>query len=171
MTCPLTESIFPEQDVMQNVSNFVGNVRAEVEMLEPARERSPQPCTSRQPMLSSTVEVTGINEAREMAEQNLLVAEKHQASVEQPAGEQIIKVGQGVSDDDFFHLMCHVDPNLIRKIEAGEFVDLDKLLPREKLSGNGGRQSDENRLEWVHRDGDMFLVPANKESKINGFRR
>ena len=75
---------------------------------------------------------------------------------------------KALSDDDFFHLTCHIDPNLRAKIELGEYVDLEKLLPRQK-----GRLSDDTRLEWVHRDGGTFLVPAttDRENKINGIRR
>ena len=43
---------------------------------------------------------------------------------------QIIGSG-GLSDNDFFHLTCHIDPLLKRKIENGEYVDLDKLLPKD----------------------------------------
>ena len=60
-------------------------------------------------------------------------------------------IGTGVSDDDFFHLTCHIDPSLIHKIEKGEFVELEKLLPKDKLNKN-----DESRLEWVQRDGGTF---------------
>ena len=71
------------------------------------------------------------------AEQALLQAEKFWAQVEPPPPgnfdklamdvdasiEQnrnslnILNIGSGVSDDDFFHLTCHIDPNLIHKIE------------------------------------------------------
>ena len=78
----------------------------------------------------------------------------------------IPNIGAGVSDDDFFHLTCHIDPNLFHKIEKGEFVELEKLLPKDKL---GGR--DDNRLEWVQKDGGTFLVPAQRDSKISSFRR
>ena len=43
----------------------------------------------------------------------------------------------GISDDDFFHLICHVDPALKTKIENGEYVDLDKLLPRDRGFSEG----------------------------------
>ena len=74
-------------------------------------------------------------------------------------------IGSGVSDDDFFHLTCHIEPGLIHKIEKGEFVELEKLLPKEKFGKN-----DEGRLEWVHRDGGTFLVPAQEDNKIGSFR-
>ena len=84
----------------------------------------------------------------------------------QPSSMQMLDIGSGVSDDDFFHLTCHIEPSLIHKIEKGEFVELEKLLPREKFG-----KTDEGRMEWVHRDGNTFLVPAQKDNKITGFRR
>ena len=81
--------------------------------------------------------------------------------------QNIPNIGSGVSDDDFFHLTCHIDPSLIHKIEKGEFIELEKLLPKDKMGKNG----DENRLEWVHRDGNTFLVPAGKDTKISSFHK
>ena len=47
-------------------------------------------------------------------------------------------------------------------------MELEKLVPKDKLSGN---KNDENRLEWVQRDGGTYLVPAQKDHKISSFRR
>ena len=54
----------------------------------------------------------------------------------------LLNIGSGVSDDDFFHLTCHIEPNLIHKIEKGEFVELEKLLPKDKLGGS----KDDNKI-------------------------
>ena len=81
----------------------------------------------------------------------------------QMTGQLLIpNIGSGVSDDDFFHLTCHIDPSLIHKIEKGQFVELEKLLPKDKL----GQKGDDNRLKWVHRDGGTFLVPVQRDAKI-----
>ena len=89
-------------------------------------------------------------------------------NVQSVSGQEAIpNIGSGVSDDDFFHLTCHIEPNLFHKIEKGEFVELEKLLPKDKIGGN----RDENRLEWIQRDGGTFLVPAHRDSKISSFRR
>ena len=75
----------------------------------------------------------------------------------------------GKSDEDFFQLMCHVEPGLRMKIENGEFVDLEKLLPKDKRSTY---KPEEDRLEWVFRDGGTYLAPAgNRENRINGIRK
>ena len=78
-------------------------------------------------------------------------------------------IGKGITDDDFFHLTCFIEPSLIHKIEKGEFVELEKLLPKDRMGGSFSRSDD--RLEWVQRDGGTYLVPANKDQKINGIRR
>ena len=88
--------------------------------------------------------------------------------VSQEVGMNIPNTGAGVSGDDFFHLTCHIEPNLIHKIEKGEFVELEKLLPKEKL---GSFRSEDNHLEWVQRDRNTFLVPAQKDNKIGSFRK
>ena len=33
-------------------------------------------------------------------------------------------------DDDFFHLTCHINPALRKRIEQGLYVDLERLLPK-----------------------------------------
>ena len=68
----------------------------------------------------------------------------------------IPNIGSGVSDDDFFHLTCHIEPGLIHKIQKGEFVELEKLLPKDKF------KTDENCLEWVQREGGDFLSFRSK---------
>ena len=86
------------------------------------------------------------------------------------SNQPIPNIRAGVSDDNFFHLTCHIEPSLIHKIERGEFVELEKLLPRERSSFSKGG-ADENRLEWVQRDGNTYLVSAGKDTKITGIRR
>ena len=156
------------------ISDFVDNVRLENEsrelMMEKARRRSSTGPDERDRTLE---------EVKRRGKKSVQEAEKFEASIAVPKpGEpnnklpvnqvfNIQDIGSGVSDDDFFHLTCHIDPGLIHKIETGEFVELEKLLPKDKGSNLGN----ENRLEWVHRDGGTFLVPAQKDTKINSFRK
>ena len=92
-----------------------------------------------------------------------LVQMPHMPLIGQPG-----QVVEKFSDDDFFHLTCHIEPSLRAKIERGEYVDLEKLLPNKTRS----KYSEDTRLEWLHRDGGTFLVPAtsDRENKINGIR-
>ena len=75
--------------------------------------------------------------------------------IEEHGQVEIPDIGAGVSDDHFFHLTCHIEPSLIHKIEKGELVELEKILPKDKIN-----KGDDNRLEWIHKDGGTFLVPA-----------
>ena len=71
------------------------------------------------------------------------------------------------NDDDFFHVTCHIEPGLRDKIIKGEFVDLEKLLPR-----SGFRTGEERRLELVSHDGMTYFTPVqDRQSKINSIRK
>ena len=71
-------------------------------------------------------------------------------------------------DDDFFHVACHIDSNLKSKIERGEFIDLERLLPRDR--GGYRSFSDSNELEPVNKDGVAYFSPATEKAKITGIR-
>ena len=70
-------------------------------------------------------------------------------------------------DDDFFLINEHVDPTLVPKIERGEYVDLAKLLPKEKVL------YDDGRLQMISKDGYSFFVPITEKETplINCFKR
>ena len=68
-------------------------------------------------------------------------------------------------DDEYFHLTCHVDNSMKEKIENGEFIELEKLLPRKKGTAD-------NRFEWINKDGMTFLSPVgDRGEKITNIRR
>ena len=73
----------------------------------------------------------------------ILEVEKFCANVNAPKGNDLNALDFGIdqqkelenlrindSDDNFFHVTCHVEPGLKAKIERGEFIDLDASLPR-----------------------------------------
>ena len=71
-------------------------------------------------------------------------------------------------DDEFFHISCHVEHNLRVKIECGEFVELDKLLPKNRAQ----MMNDEKRLQIIQKNGETFLgTTSEKEFKINSYRK
>ena len=53
------------------------------------------------------------------------------------------------------------------KIERGEFVELEKLLTKEKFRS----KNDEGRLEFYNKDGHTYLAPVSREGKITNVRR
>ena len=98
----------------------------------------------------------------------IIQAEKFCTSVNAPPGkDQTVEVLQGLDiDDQFFHVTCHIDPGLKQKIEKGEFVDLEKLLPKSRK-----KMQNEGKLDLVFKDGHSFFVPTQNEGKINGIRK
>ena len=176
-----------ESNMIEKISTFVESIRVS----EKDKSEAGPSGTDRQAQATVTStpqqhrDAVAYDNAKERAEQVILEAERYKAVLADPPGEVLRKglelnqqqvmchdlapvdMGTGISDDDFFHLTCHVEPGLISKIENGEFVDLDKLVPKDKR-----KRIEDNRMEWVHADGNTFLAPvADRNSKINGFRR
>ena len=71
-------------------------------------------------------------------------------------------------DDEFFHLTCRIEVSMKQKIERGEYVELEKLLPKDRSR----KIVSDDRLELVNRDGNTFFVPASsRESGITNVRK
>ena len=179
--------------LIQRISDFVDQLCLE-------HEHDEQSSPPNQQRLKSAVTAPGFEEAQKHADRTIIEAEKFKAVVEALAGrqnfannfqllvgetvpgEQVMnmqgkllsaarqQIGMGFSDDDFFHLTCHIEPSLQLKIESGKYVDLDKLLPKDKVDHNQ-QYNNETKLEWVQSEGSTYLVPAKKVSKINCFCR
>ena len=92
-----------------------------------------------------------------------MCAEKFKANFEKTKG------GCCVDDDEFFHVTCHLDANLKDKIAQGEFVDLERLLPK---SVKMVHANEDRRVQLVQRDGEMYFAPVtDKDSRIGGIRK
>ena len=79
-------------------------------------------------------------------------------------------IPQGITNNEFFHLMCHVDLNLRAKIQKGEFVDLEKPLIRDRFKAFSESSSGQ-RIELVSRGGETFIIPAeSNQSRITNVR-
>ena len=153
--------------VIDKISNSVESIRAESEGHRSGSGGSRRVKRDRSSEDITLVEGEGLDFAREKAQNAVLEAKRFQAKVQSP-GKETSFVQPYRSDDEFFHLTCHIDDGMVKKIEAGNYVDLEKLLPKEKSH----KLSDETRLEWVHREGGTFLVPAGgKENRITGIRK
>ena len=143
------------------ISDFVENVRA---------EQHPRDMVKGKEDMAVQLKL-----AQRRSEKAIIEAEKFRARIEPPQGmcetiqpqSNIPNIGSGVSDDDFFHLTCHIDPSLIHKIEKGEFIELEKLLPKDKINS----KTEESRLEWVQRDGGTFLNVRTKSQILEGGSR
>ena len=122
--------------------------------------------------------VLGLQEAETRAEKAIIEAEKFRAKITVPPGmiecndNALPEPKQGNTDDEFFHLICHIEPGLRQKIELGEYVDLDKLLPKDQSNPSMMGTSDfSERLEWIRNDSGTFLVPAKRQNQISNFRK
>ena len=120
------------------------------------------------------------DEARDITNQIMFQAKQNRGILHAPKGmnslpividERIQLLRKFDDDDDFFHVTCHVDPMLNTKIERGEFVELEKLISRDK-SVNGHAMGLESKLELYHRDGQAYFAAAQDSSaKINNIRK
>ena len=72
-----------------------------------------------------------------------------------------------LEDDKFFHVSCHIEPALKSKIEQGGFVDLNKLLLKNRLQSLNKKQS----MHFVNKNGESYLVPIESDQRITGVRR
>lgn len=118
-----------------------------------------------------------LSSARGATDKVLLEAEKYKAALAAPKGmvpidDNIKMLRQFNIDDDFFHVTCHIDSSLKTKIQNGEFVDLERLLPREKSIGRfESALGDESVMELASRGGQTYFAPARDRVKITGIRK
>ena len=128
-----------------------------------------------------------MDEARKTADKLILEAEQFKASIAPKSGMKPLcdivnekmdsetyhklfdQIQQSLvdPDDEFFHITCHIEPALKSKIEKGEFVDLDKLLPKTRTQVI----KDDRRLQFFYKDGESFFAPPDSSNKINSVRR
>ena len=194
---PRQSPLLAQGQFANQVSHFVESVRAETERNEERRDRSqeddierhqpghqpdrttaadrlvleaekfkaaisnPKGKHKRNDAITSTAEVPGNNDLSSNILE-LIYLLKDKASMPQT---------QTDNDDDFMHVTCHIDENLKTKIGKGEFVELDKLLPksRNQIMGSANGATD---IEVVRKDGLSFKIPENnRDVKISGIRK
>ena len=159
---PALNKVQSEQaDMVDKISNFVEEIciagQSREQTLVSAQSNSREVCSD-----SAAVQTAGPS-AKDATENFIVEAEKFKAAVEAPRGEF---KHDNSDDNDYFHLACHIDSILKAKIERGEFIELDKLLPKLRP------HKQEGHLEWVSKDGITYLAPAqDKENRVNGIRK
>ena len=179
---------------IDKISNFVEEMRIESEQQRdsPVRQRAEKPAPTTTTQVAVAEPVPGTSTEVEQANKLVMEVEQFNAAIEAPPKGNdfqcfinqpgvvgavfnndpcislnkfdVIQCSDDRDDDEFFHLTCHVDSTLKARIEKGEFVDLERLLPKK-------RTKEEGRLEWVNRDGLTYLAPQDKEQKIKNVRR
>ena len=115
-------------------------------------------------MIRKYIEIQN-NKEKDAVEKMIVDAECGKAQILKPPGN--IDLSTAEIDDKFFHSSSHIDKKLKEKIERGEFVDLEKLLPKERVLHPGGK------LNVINKDGRSYFVPANEKEPptINSLKR
>ena len=151
-------------------------VRSEVKVAKPA-------------MPGMTEEERKLQREREKAQHEIAEAEKYNATVN-PMGMSYYSLIKSLNlkdpDEEYFHIICHVENTLKDKIKKGQFVELEKLLKRNKLGKTKerwqmGRNSEgypvwepcddkETRITNIYRWDQAFRVYATIYSKENPAR-
>ena len=105
--------------------------------------------------------------ARETANRLTVQSEQLMTRLDAPQGKVPMVRYSDVVDDKFFHITCHVDANLRTRIESGQFVELDKLLVRERPFSRN-----DNRMALYTKNGLTYFAPTEeKDLKINNVRK
>ena len=162
-------------DVIEKISNFVESIRLEGSAKKSSDKQS-TPAGGRKRSREADSREEEEQRAKKVADRIILESEKFKANLVAPTGMLPLEINSDIellrkldNDDDFFHISCHIEPCLRAKIERGEFIELDKLLPDDKTGGMANEH--DNRLGLIHEGGEMFLAPARKTSKINSIRK
>ena len=76
-------------------------------------------------------------------------------------------------DDEFFHVTSQIDPNLRTKIEKGEFIELERLLPRDRFSKGASDDLNKQLFQLISQGTNSYLTtPDHRNSnKINNIRK
>ena len=155
---------------VDQVAQFVDNIRLETEQAMNAHDPTTVGVSGddrapvKEPSLGTSS--TPADRAKEEANRQVIEAERMKLNLDPPPGRYQLPYSD-VVDDEFFHITCHVDQALMAKIQLGQFVELEKLLIKDRPF----TKNSENRLGMYSKDGVMYFAPAEKEQKIGNVRK
>ena len=159
---PALKKAKDSNEMLNKITNFVDSIRIEstgAAQVSPGRAPPPVAAEGR-PSLTVNDDRLGTS-THEKTEQRIIQAEQFRANIVAPKGRNLM--GDD-NDDDFFHITCHIEQGFRENIQNGDFIDLERLLPKERRNS----LNEEQRLEWVSREGATFFAPAqDKSAKIN----
>ena len=90
-----------------------------------------------------------------------------------PLDSEILFLRNFDQDDEFFHITSQIEPSLRSKIERGEFIDLERLLPRDRSLGRSGADELNKQLYQLitQGTGNFLEPPVVKNGKIGNIKR
>ena len=89
-----------------------------------------------------------------------------------PLDSEVLFLRNFDQDDEFFHITSQIDPTLKAKIEKGEFIDLERLLPKNRSLGRGQDDLNKQLFQLITQGTNTYLdPPAVKNGKINSVKK
>ena len=89
-----------------------------------------------------------------------------------PIDNEILFLRNFDQDDEFFHVTSQIEPGLRIKIERGEYIELERLLPRERTGSKPGDDLNRQLFQLITQGTNSYLEPpVPKVGKINSIRK
>lgn len=128
-----------------------------------------------------------IDKAQEEADRIIREAERSKARMVKPSGELPLRISSEKRapinvidsiprhkdtdncDELVRHVSAHIDDNLRHLIRRGGFVEISRLVPKEKGTSEGGK-----KLKLTNDDGETYYIPPAGDTNpnaINSFRK
>ena len=154
-----------DDEAFDKISNYIERVRIEAGQKkkgQTVRERG----RGRDESPASDEERPDRRFEKPSMEEAILQAERSRAAVLTPKGKKVPErpvLDVASIDNAYFQATSHVDKTLRDKISNGEYVELEKLLPKRRT----GRVNEEDRIDIVNKDGHSFLVQTSATDKAN----
>ena len=73
-----------------------------------------------------------------------------------------------IADDNYLVLGAHLDEHITEKIVNGDYIDLAKLLPKDRILA---LHNEGQKLHFMIKNGQSFWVPPNEHININSYQR
>ena len=188
-------------DLIKKTSNFVESIRIDGrKSRRTSREATPTITRDSRRVVTPRCEETPHPDR--VADQLLVQAERFKAKIKAPKGNyhdmlmpydydklrskfvkpdglgpidsEILFLRNFDQDDEFFHVTSQIDPSLRVKIEHGEFIDLERLLPKDRTFGTRSANEDLNKqlYQLITQGTNSYLEPpVPRVGKINNIRK
>ena len=176
-----------QYNFQDQIDKFISEIKSQTESVisELERRRNDLPGSSRpdtskpeksKEQLAREYEREAVREAREIAENRIIDAEKSKAAIVPPGkisnipimaqnaanADPCLRVSE--NDDEFLSSTCHVDMSTELSIAKSEFLDVSKLIPKK---GIFRAANNNNRMEIVNNNGfAVWSEVSDREEKI-----
>ena len=90
-----------------------------------------------------------------------------------PIDNEIMFLRNFDQDNEFFHITSQIDPTIKAKIERGEYIELERLLPKDRLGlRNSGEDLNKQLFQLITQGTNSYVEPpAPKNGKINSIQK